>query len=68
MKLAFISYLAFVGVLAFLVLFVADREMKTGMERLSNYRIPPRSALDINLKVVSSQAHDCAERGLERSG
>jgi hypothetical protein len=40
MKLGYFAYLALVGGLAFLILFIADRDKKLGEERLSIYRIP----------------------------
>ncbi len=46
MKPTFLTVVAFIGVLAFLALFIADREMQSGIERLSRYRFSPRSALD----------------------
>jgi hypothetical protein len=45
-KRTFLTVLAFIGVLAFLVLFIADRQVQSGIERLSRYRFSPRSALD----------------------
>ena len=51
MKLATLAFLAFVAALAFLTLFTADREKQAGVERLSNYKIPPHSTLDRNSDV-----------------
>ena len=51
MKLATLAFLAFVAALAFLTLFIADREKQAGVERLSNYKIPPHSTLDGNSDV-----------------
>ena len=51
MKLATLAFLAFVAALAFLILFIADREKQAGVERLSNYKIPAQSALDRNPDV-----------------
>lgn len=48
MKLATLAFLAFVAALAFLVLFIADREKEAGVERLSNYKIPPQAVLEKN--------------------
>jgi len=45
-KSTFLTVVAFIGVLAFLVLFISDREMQAGIERLSHYRFSPRSALE----------------------
>jgi len=58
MRLMFLGYLAFVGVLAFLVLFVADREREVGVERLTAYRILPHPAFntDPELKLVSANS------------
>jgi hypothetical protein len=54
----FLGYIAFVGALAFLVLFVADREREAGFERLSTYRISPHPAFhtDPDLKMVSANS------------
>ena len=46
MKSTFLTVVAFIGVLAFLVLFISDREMQAGIERLSHYRFSPRSAVE----------------------
>ena len=51
MKLATLAFLAFVAALAFLTLFIADREKQAGVERLSNYKIPPHSTPDRNSDV-----------------
>ena len=40
MKLTYFAYLAFVGALSSLILFIVDRERKAGVERLSQYEIP----------------------------
>ena len=55
MKLPYFAFLALLGGLAFLILFIADRERKLGEDRLSVYRIP-HSALyaDPNLRLVSA--------------
>jgi hypothetical protein len=45
-KRIFLTVLAFIGVLAFLVLFIADREVQSGIDRLSRYRFSPRPAFD----------------------
>ena len=39
------AFLAFVGSLIFLVLFIKDREIKAGVDRLSMTKIPPQSEL-----------------------
>jgi len=46
MNRTFLAVLAFLGTLAFLALFLADREMQASLERLSGYKFPPRSARD----------------------
>jgi hypothetical protein len=53
------AFLAFVGSLAFLVLFIKDWEIKTSIDRLSKMNLPPQSALDAdpNLKLVSERIH-----------
>jgi hypothetical protein len=55
MKLAHLTVLAFLGALAFSVIFIADRETEASMERLSEYRIAHDSVIDAdpNLKRVS---------------
>jgi hypothetical protein len=53
MKLASVAFLAFVAALAFLVLFIADREREAGVERLSDYKIAPQSTLDKTRNVNS---------------
>jgi len=52
------AFLAFVGSLAFLVLFIKDWEIKTGVDRLSRMHMSPQSALDAdpNLKLVSERS------------
>ena len=49
---------AFLGALAFLVLFIADQQMNAGIDRLSTMRLRPQSALDAdpNLKVISERS------------
>ena len=39
MKLASLAFLAFVAALAFLVLFIADRERDADVQRLSDYKL-----------------------------
>ena len=58
MKWTFWAFLAFVGSLLFLVLFIADRQMKAGEDRLSRMKVLPQSALeaDPNLKLVSERS------------
>jgi hypothetical protein len=58
MKWTFWAFLAFVGSIIFLVLFMADRETKVGMDRLSRTNLPPQSVLeaDLNLKLVSERS------------
>ena len=57
MKLPYFAYLAFVGAVSFLILFIVDRERKAAVERLSQYEIP-HSALDADpdLKLVSTHS------------
>jgi len=45
-KPTFLTIIVFIAAIAFLALFLADREMQAGIRRLSNYTFPPRSALD----------------------
>ena len=58
MNLARLAFLAFVAGLGFLILFIADWEREAGVERLSNYKIAPRSApeADRSVKPVSTPA------------
>jgi len=51
------AFLAFLGSLAFLVLLIADQQMNAGVDRLSTMKLPPQSALDVdlNLKLVSGR-------------
>ena len=51
------AFLAFLGALAFLVLFIADQQMNAGIDRLSTMRLR-QSALDAdpNLKVISERS------------
>jgi len=46
MKVAYWASLAFLGAFIFLLFFIADREREAGIERLSNYKIPPSSPLE----------------------
>ncbi len=52
------AFLAFVGSIIVLVLFIADRETKVGVDRLSRMHLPPQSVLeaDPNLKLVSERS------------
>jgi hypothetical protein len=52
------AFLAFLGSLALLVLFIADRQMNAGVDRLSRMKLLPQSALeaDPNLKLVSERS------------
>jgi hypothetical protein len=43
--------------IAFLALVLADREMQAGIRRLSNYRFPPRSALDADPGLRRAAGH-----------
>jgi hypothetical protein len=56
MKLPYFAYLAFVGALSFLILFIVDRERKAGVERLSQYEIPHTALEDPNLKLISTHS------------
>ena len=53
MKLPYFAYLAFVGALSSLILFIVDRERKAGVERLSQYEIPHTALEDPNLSAHS---------------
>ena len=52
------TFLAFVGSLIFLVLFLADRRMNAGADRLSKIKFAPHATLeaDPNLKLVSERS------------
>jgi len=52
------AFLAFVGSLAFLVLFIKDWKIQTGVDRLSRMYVSPQSTLDAdpNLKLVSERS------------
>jgi predicted proteasome-type protease len=52
------AFLAFLGSLAFFVLFIADQQMNAGVDRLSTMKLPSRSALDgdRDLKLVSERS------------
>jgi hypothetical protein len=52
MKSSYFAYLAFVGVLSFLMLFIADRERKAGY-RLAENQIPHSALEDPSLKLMS---------------
>ena len=54
MKPSYFAYVAFVGVLGFLMLFIADRERKAGVEQLAEYKIPHSALEDPSLKQMSS--------------
>ena len=56
MKSAYFAYLAFVGVLSFLMIFIVDRERKAGVERIAEYKIPYSALEDPNLKLISAQS------------
>jgi hypothetical protein len=42
----YLSFLALVGVFAFSILYLADRERKAGVERLSNYKSVPYTTIE----------------------
>jgi len=52
------GFLAFLGALAFLVLFIADQQMNAGVDRLSTIKLRPQSALDADpdLTLVSKRS------------
>ena len=51
-------FLALLGSLIFLVLFIADLQKRADVDRLSTEKFPPQSALeaDPNLKLVSERS------------
>ena len=54
MKPTFLAVVALLGALPFLILFIADREIQAGSERLSDFKISPRSALDVDPSLKSA--------------
>jgi hypothetical protein len=54
MRSSYFAYLAFVGVLSFLMIFIADRERKAGVERIAEYRSPHTALDDPSLKQMST--------------
>jgi hypothetical protein len=52
------AFLAFLGSLAFFVLFIADQQMNASVDRLSTMKLPSQSALDgdPDLKLVSERS------------
>jgi hypothetical protein len=52
------NFLVFVGAVIFLMLFIADRQMNAGLDRLSKVRIPPQSVLDADpdLKFMTERS------------
>ena len=52
------AFLAFLGSLAFSVLFIADQQTNAGVDRLSTMKLPSQSALDRDpdLKLVSQRS------------
>ena len=55
-KLTSWAFLAFVGSLAFLVLFIKDWETKMDDQKRSRMRLPHHSDADPNLKLVSGRS------------
>ena len=58
MKMSFFAFVAFLGVSAYSILFIADRERKAADDRLSEYKFSDHSALDAdpNLKLVTARS------------
>ena len=54
MKSSYFALFAFVGVLSFLILFIADRERKAGVEQLAEFEIPHSALEDPSLKQMST--------------
>ena len=48
MKRTFFTVIICLAAIAFLALYLADREIQAGIRRLSDYRFSPRSALEAN--------------------
>jgi hypothetical protein len=53
------AFLAFVGSLMFLMLFIKDWEIKRGIERLSKTKLSPQSQLQFSLTTSNPEAHYC---------
>jgi len=56
----FLAVIVCLAAIAFLALFLADREIQAGIRRLSNYRFPPHSALEADPGLTFARR---AERG-----
>ena len=58
MKMSFFAFVAFLGLSAFSILFIADRERKAGEDRLSEYKFSDHSALDTDpdLKLMPARS------------
>ena len=56
MKRSYFAYVAFVGVLSFLMLFIVDRERKAGVERIAEYQVPRSALEDPSLKQMSTHS------------
>ena len=58
-KRTFLAVIVCLAAIAFLALFLADREIQAGIRRLSNYRFPPHSALeaDPGLRFVPNRRY-----------
>ena len=54
MKSSDFAYVAFVGVFSFLMIFIADRGRKAGVERIAEYQIPHSALEDPSLKQMST--------------
>jgi hypothetical protein len=57
MNMRFMAFVAFAGCLAFSILFIADQEIKAGLDRLAEVKIAPRHVLDADpdLKLVTER-------------
>jgi hypothetical protein len=54
MKPYYFAYFAFVGVLSFLILFIAESREESGVERIAEYQIPHTALEDPSLKQMST--------------
>lgn len=70
MKFTSWAFLAFVGSLIFLALFIKDQEIKMGVDRLRKLNASPRSVLeaDPNLRLVSEPDMAKVLAGLNQLG
>ena len=64
-KRAFFTVIVCLAAIAFLALYLADREIQAGIRRLSDYHFPPRSALQAEPGVSLMRRSEPGQSGLE---